>query len=553
LKAVSLQEETVGPVKAAILVLFGAVSCVLLIACANVATLLVTRNAGRQQQIAVRAALGASRGRLIRHFLTESLALGFLSGLLALCVAWWGVHMVRALGPPDIPRLNQVGLDARVFGFAFGVSLLTGAIFGLFPTLQATKPDLVACLKEAGVASQVGFGTSQRHRGQSLVLAVEVALSVVLMTGAGLMIRSFSRLLSVQLGFNPHHVLAVRLDETALRPLGQAGLTSLYQRTLEEVGALPGVESAALATTLPLDGLSIATAVALEGEAHGASGLDRTVQSEQVSPAYFSTMHIPILKGRGFSDHDTAGRSGVVIVNQSMARRFWPSESPVGKRIYVGGRGGAPCEIVGVVGDARDIRLERAPEPAFYYPYLQGGEAMSALVLRTTLDPAELSNAVVQRIRSVHNRASVLAAMTMEDLISRSVIGPRFHLALFGLFGFLGLVLASVGIYGVVAYSVSRRTREMGIRTALGADPSDVLAAVVGPTLLFVLGGAAVGLVAALALTRLVSGLLYGVGATDPLTFVAVAIVFAFVAGLASYIPARRVMNIDVAATLRYE
>jgi putative ABC transport system permease protein len=550
--AVSLQGETAGPVKAALMILLGAVGCVLLIACVNVAILLLTWSARRQREIAVRAALGAGRRRLIRQLLTEALVLTFVGGCLGLIVTLLAIPVIPAVAATRILRLNYVRVDGWVFAFTFVISLLTGVVFGIIPAIRASKPDLIANLKEGNMTSQVGFGLTPHRRAQSVLMSCQVALAMILLIGAGLVARSFSRLMSVRLGFDPHHLLVVRLSETTLMPLGNQAMMLFYQRALAEVNALPDVESAALVTASPVEGRWVMTSVYLEGRTYSTPWGAPTIHYQDISPGYFATMRIPILAGRAFTEEDRYGSPRVAIVNETMARRFWPDGNAVGKRIDVGG-GGQWCEIVAVAHDARDISLDREPGPEVYRPYLQRRWLESALVVRTTIQPKRLGDAVVSRIWSVDKDERVLSVMTMEDVISKSVVGPRFHAALLGLFALLALFLAVVGVYGVASYSVSRRTREIGIRVALGARPRDVLMLVVGQQFAFTITGVVIGLGGAFALTRTISSLLYAVSPTDPGTFVGAAALLSFSTLVASYIPARRATRVDPSVTLRYE
>lgn len=550
-KVVSLQEQTAGPVETALLSLFGAVGIVLLIACANVTGLVLARNAKRQREIAVRMALGAGRARLVRQLLTEGCLLVFLGGTFGLAIAFVGVRIVRGVAPPSIPALDRVGIDGMVLTFTLIVSILSGIAFGLVPAFRGTKAELNDSLKEGGLASQAGFRMSGSHRLQSMLVIGQVALAVILMVGAGLLVRSLSRMLSVELGFNPRNVLAVRLSEMSTLGLGQSARKLFYQRVLEETRALPGVQSVTLVSDLPLGGLRLATSMNVEGAPqvdlrHGAN-----VQLQEVTVGYFEAMEIPITAGRGFTNQDNDTSSAVAIVNQSAARKYWPGQNPLGRRIDLGG--GLWCQVIGVAGDARDIRLETAPGPEVYRPLLQQHDLESALLLRTKVEPQALSNAVIDRIWSVYKGQRIVGVMTMDDLIAKSVIGPRFHASLLGLFAALALFLASVGIYSTTAYSVTQRTREIGIRMALGAQGSDVLKMLLGEALALVFAGLAIGLFGAFGLTRFVANLLFGVTATDPLTFAIVAILLTSIALAASYIPTRRALKVDPVLALRYE
>ena len=568
LRVVSLQETTVGPVKKALLILVGAVGLVLLLACSNIANLLIARNARRRRETAVCAALGASRPRLMRQLLTEGLLLAFLGGCLGLVAALGGIHLVRALAPPRLPRLQDVSVNGWVLAFTFVVSLLTGIAFGILPALAASKPDLIESLKEGSMASRAALGPTSLLKAQGALTACQVALATILLIGAGLVVRSLSRLMSVHLGFDPQRLLVVEMSGRDLLPLGQDAWMLFYQRVLDEVSALPGVESAALATQTPASFGGILTLVYREGESvessHEAAqremqlffaGDSRTHMSkiQTVSPRYFATMKIRILRGRAFTEADRYGSPPVAIVNETLARRFWPNEGAVGRRINVGPRRPEWCEVVGVADDARDNGLEKEPGPGVYRPHLQVRFLEGALVVRTIVPPLRLGESIVNRIWSAEAAEGIDSMMTMDEILSKSVIGPRFHAASFSLFALLALLMASVGVYGVVSYSVSQRTHEIGIRMALGAAPSDILRLAVGQQMIMTLLGIAVGIGVALGLTRLISSLLYGVAPNDLHTFVGVPILLGFAALLASYMPARRALGVDPLKALRQE
>jgi putative ABC transport system permease protein len=567
LRVASLQEQTVGPVKKALLILFGAVGLVLLLACSNVANLLIARNARRRREIAVCAALGATRPRLLRQLLTESLLLALLGGCLGLVAALCGIHLVRVLAPPRLPRLDSVSVNGWVLAFTFVVSLLTGIVFGIFPAFAASKPDLIESLKEGSTASKAAFGPTPLRKVQGVLTACQVALATILLIGAGLVVRSLSRLMSVHLGFDPQQLLVVRLSEMDLHPLGTNATMLFYQRILDEVNALPGVESAALVKVSPIGGPGISTPVYREGESvpsglqafmreiqlfHAGDSHTHITQMQTVSPGYFATMRISILRGRTFTADDRYGSPPVAIVNETLARRFWPKGDAVGRKIDVGGGSGG-CEVVGVADDTRDISLEKDPGPEVYRPNLQLRELEGALVVRTIVPPQRLSDAIVNRIWSADKDEVVYSVMTMDDVISKSVIGPRFHAALFSLFAFLALIMASVGVYGVVSYSVSQRTREIGIRLALGARQGDILLLVMGQQMIMTVLGVAIGLGVAFGLTRTISSLLYGVAPNDLGTFAGVPILLGLATLVASYIPARRAMRVEPTVALRYE
>jgi putative ABC transport system permease protein len=573
LRVASLQEQTVGPVKKALLILLGAVGIVLLLACSNIANLLIARNARRQREIAVCAALGASRPRLVRQLLTESLLLAFLGGCFGLVAALGGIHLVRVLAPPRLLLLEDVSVSGWVLAFTLVVSLLTGMAFGILPAFAASKPDLIESLKEGGTASRAALGPASLPKTQGVLTACQVALATILLIGAVLVVRSLSRLMSVRLGFDPQRLLVVGMNERDILPLGPDAWMLFYQRVLDEVTALPGVESAALVSTTPsMTKGGLLTLIYREGEsvpssfqAHQAidrewdlfsAGDSRTRMAhiQFVSAGYFGTMKIRILRGRAFTEADRYGSPLVAIVNEAMARRFWPNGDAVGRKIYVDWRGSGWCEIVGVADVARDVSLEiEQPGPEVYRPNLQARELEFALVARTTVPPQSLINAIVNRIWSAESAEGIYSVMKMDEILSQSVIGPRFHAASFSLFAFLALLIASVGVYGVVSYSVSQRTREIGIRIALGAKPGDILRLAIGQQMFMTLLGVTIGLGTALGLTRTISSLLYGVAPNDLRTFVGVPIILGFAALLASYVPGRRATKVDPMVALRYE
>lgn len=539
----SLQEDTAGPVKKGFLILLGAVALILLLACLNVANLLLARNTRRRREMAVRVTLGASRPRLIRQLLAESLVIAFVGGSLGLALAPMAIHVLRVIAPPKLPRFDNASINGWVLAFTAGVSLLAGILVGIIPAFRASRTELVSSLKEDGLGS---LGT--RHlRLQRVLTAYQVALATVLLIGAGLVVRSFSRLMSVRLGFEPRHLLVVDLSEMALVPLGQEAWLPFYRRVLDEVHHIPGVEFAGLGDIPPVGGGWKRTPIGIEGSASALSRPE-SIQVQDVSPEYFRAMGIRIQSGRVFTDQDT---TDLVIVNAAAAKRFWPGASPIGRRLLMGmGRGW--CRVIGVADNARDISLEEEPFPQLYCLF-RAGSLESDLLVRTTGKPEDLRRAVLERIWSIDKDERVLFATSMEQVISKSVIGRRFHVALLGLFALLALLMAAVGVYGMVSYSVSERTREMGIRIALGARRRDILVLVVGQQLAMAAVGLILGLLAALALAHTISSLLYGVGETDPATFIGAPVVLGLAAAVAAYIPARRAFRVDPTEAIRSE
>ncbi|HKS41990.1 MAG TPA: ABC transporter permease [Blastocatellia bacterium] len=548
--AVSMRKEIVGDVEPSLILLLSAVGFVLLIACANVANLLLARATSRQKEIAIRTAVGASRSRIIRQLLTESFVLALAGGLLGLLAALWSIDLLTAANLANIPRINEVSLDGRVFGFTMAVSILTGLIFGLVPAIGASKPDLNETLKEGGRSSTEG---RHRNRLRGLLVISEVALSLVLLVGAGLLIKSFVKLSEVKLGFDTDNVLAVQIaPPRAKYPNPQDG-ANFFQQVIERTNELPGVESAGVVNMLPLSGGNTIITFTIEGRPVPA-GQEPGANFRKVSADYFRTMGIPVLQGRVFTEHDTKDAPHVIIVNETFARRYLPGEQPLGKRIIIGDDNPPPCEIVGVVGDIRHAGQDAEPAPEYYIPNLQDPARYMYLVARTSSpDSASMIAAVRSAIKEVNKTQYIPQVHTMDEMLAETVAGRRFSMMLVGAFASVALILAAVGIYGVISYSVTQRTHELGIRMALGAQTSDVLKLVIVQGLSLTIVGVAIGLVAAFALTRLMSGLLFGVSATDPLTFAVISLILTGVALVACFVPARRAAKVDPIVALRYE
>jgi putative ABC transport system permease protein len=544
---IPLLENEVGQVRPALLILFGAVMLLLLIACVNVANLLLARAATRQTEIAIRLAMGASRWRIIRQLLTESIILAVLGGAAGFLLVLWGMDSLLALAPENLPRIDEAQLDGRVLAFTILVSAIAGVIFGLVPALQTSKVDLNQSLKETGNRT----GSGSRARALGVLVASEIALSLVILVGAGLLARSFLELWSVDPGIRPKQVLTMEISMPSTRYGGNNSReqrVNFYRQLIERVEAIPGVESAGAVDSLPLGGSGRVWRLRKEG--HAPEGLAAGFQV--VTTNYFRSMGINLKRGRPFTEADGESSPQVLIINETMARRFWPGEESLGRRVVVRNEEFAR-EVIGVVGDVRHFGLDRPAEPEMYVPYSQLAVGAIPLVVRASGDGGALAEAVKTQVRAVDADVAVAKVRTMTEVVSASLSRQRFAALLFSLFALVALVLAGVGIYGVMAYSISQRTREIGIRMALGAEPRDILRLVVGRGARLTLIGVVAGLAAAFALTRLMSGLLFGISATDPITFLTIALLLTAVALLASYIPARKAMRVEPTIALRYE
>jgi putative ABC transport system permease protein len=553
-RIVPLREQLVGDVKPILLVLLGAVGFVLLIACANVASLLLTRSLARQKEIAVRAAMGAGRWRVIRQLLTESSLLALLGGAAGLLVASWGVAALVAALPEAqlnaLPFLKSLRIDAGVLAFAFALSLLTGIVFGLAPALQATRADLYESLKEGGRAAS---GEARRRLRGALVVT-EIALAVVLLTGAGLMMKSLLRLLRSDVGFDPRNLLTM----TVVLPPSKYGdpvrQASFYEQLTGRLESLPGVSGAGMVDNLPLIGGNT-TRFTVVGDPIPPPGQEVEANFRVANESYFQTLGAPLVKGRFFDERDTADAPGVVIINKSLADRLFAGRDPIGRRLSYTSINSTPDQIIGVVGDVKITGLDQAIKPVLYYPFRQSASLATSLVVRTSADPVALIGAIRNECRSLEPDIATFNARTMEEMISDSPASfmRRFPALLIGVFAGLALLLASVGLYGVVSYSVSQQTREIGVRMALGAQASDILKMVLKQGLALAGAGLVIGASAALALTRLLGAMLYEVSAGDPATFALVSATLGAVVLLACYIPARRATKVDPMVALRTE
>ncbi len=551
LTAVSLQKSLVAPVRPTVVILLFAVVLLLLIACGNVASLLLARTTSRGKEIAVRLALGASRVRLAMLLLTESVFVSLLAGAVGLFIAEAGLNFIRTQGSEDLPRFSEITLDWHVFAFAFGVSIFSGVFFGLAPALAGANLDLNAPLKEGNWKSA---GGSQRLSSGTLTI-LQFGLATILLFGAGLLGSSLLRVLHVNPGFNPDHLLTLRIF---LSPIGYSdgdpkGAT--LHEMLERVRAVPGVRSVGIVNSLPIAG-GPSTEFVIEGRPAPPLGDEPGADIRVADPGYFLAMGIPLLAGRIFTEHDSASSARVVLINETLARKFWPNpdENPLGQHITMKDWGPPLTgEIVGVVGDVKANGLDASVGPMLYWPYRQFGQIFNSMVVRTEGDPLRFVSAVKSQIWSVDKDQPVSSIQTMDQVLSASLARRRLSVVLIAVFASVALFLAAVGIYGVVAYSVTRRTREIGIRVALGAERVDVLRLIILKAAKLALTGELIGFLLALGLTRLMSSLLFGIGAADPLTIAGVALLLTFVALAACYIPARRAMRVDPMVALRYE
>ena len=563
-----LLDDYVRNVRPALWSLLGAVALVLLIACANVANLLLARGAARQKELAVRAALGAGRRRIVRQLLTESVLLAVVGGAFGLLLAWGGVRLILAMSGDAIPRAAEVGLDSVVLAFTAGVALLTGILFGLAPAWQASRPELHDTLKDTARGT-----TGGRARLRQGLVVAEVALTLVMLAGAGLLLRSFHRLQHVNPGFSHERVLSFRLDLPEKKYETEDSQIGFYQSLIERLRVLPGVQAVSVTSRLPLGGNDWQTSFVIEGRPEPPPHERPSMEVHLVSPDYFLTMGIPLLRGRAFSDQDDRGHlrgrdlgglskgqhwmSGLsaIVVDEEFARRHWPNEDAIGKRVRLPwGEKGPLLSVVGVVGRVKLDRLnEEGGFVQAYLPFLQAPSQGMAVVMKTTLAPETLITAAREQVRALDPEQPIYDLRTLAEMRDRSIAPQRLNLTLLGIFAGIGLALALIGLYGVLAYAVAQRRREIGVRMALGAQRADVLQLVVGHGMRLVLAGLGIGLIGALALTRLLRALLFGVGPTDPVTFAATPLVLALTALLACWLPAARASKVDPMEALRYE
>lgn len=551
LRLATLHEAMVGSVRPALLVLLSAVLCVLLIACANVANLLLGRAVGRNKEIAVRMALGATRLRLVRQLLTESVVLAGAGGLLGMMLALWGMDLLSAWIPRNIPRGREIALDSRVLVFTIGISLLTGLVFGLAPALSASKLDINDSLKEGGRGSTEG---GRRSNLRSILVVGEIALSLMLLVSAGLLIKSFDNLLHVAPGFRPEHTVTMSLAIPETKYKEEAAQVRFYQQVLQEISEVSGVSSVGAIDPLPLSNNMVQNTFSIEGRPTAAPE-DRLITGTRIaSPDYLKAMGIPLIKGRAFTLRDSKDAPKAILINETLAKKFFAGEDPIGKRMKLSIAPDFVGEIVGIVGDVKHRNLETEAGPECYVSLLQVPTTSMSLVVRTANeDPGLVIAPIREAVAKIDKDIPLADIRTMSELVSESVASRRFNMMLLGLFAAVALLLAAIGIFGVISHSVTQRTHEVGIRIALGAQTGNVLRLIVGQGMMLVVTGVGVGLLGSLAVTRVMTSLLYGVSTTDPFVFAGVALLLALVALLACFIPALRATKVDPIIALRYE
>jgi putative ABC transport system permease protein len=545
--AIVMRDLIVGPIRPMLLTLLAAVGVVVLIACANVANLLLVRASVREKEIAIRTAMGAGRRRLVMQMLAESLVLAITGGALGVSLAWFSLAPIRTLSAGSIPRVADVTLDPRVLAFAVVVSLATGILFGLAPAWQASRGTLGAALKEGGRSS----ATSAGRRVRNALLVVEVALSIVLLVGATLLLRSFAKLTSVDPGFRADHVLTFRV---ALPPKSYPEShqhIAFFDRLLERLQNTPGVEAAGMAQSIPLRG-DYVLSFTIQGKPVE-PGTEPSANYRAVSPGYFPALRIPVVRGRTFGAQDTERSPMVAVVDQAFAARYFPDEDPIGRGIDIGNGTDGFFQIVGIVGDVRHDALDASPRPTMYVPFKQDTFGQMALLVRTTDDPTQFANTARQVVRDLDNALPAFGLSPLTTAVNDSLAQRRFSMLLLSVFAFVALFLAAVGLYGVVAYTVSLRTQEIGVRMAIGAEPAHVLRLVIGGGMKLAIAGVIVGIAAALGLARFVSTMLFNVTPFDPASYTITALVLLGVSVLACYIPARRAMAVDPLVALRQE
>jgi putative ABC transport system permease protein len=549
---VSITDEIIGGIRPTLLMIFGAVIFVLLVACANVANLLLARATVRFREITIRSAIGAARSQLVRQLLTESLALALLGGGLGLLLAIWGTGLFESAGSKINPMFHDIHVDMRCLAFTFGISIITGLIFGLAPALQVSRPNLAEALKESGRGSGP---SASRNRLRSVLVIAEIAMTLVLLVCAGLLIRTVMRLRNVDTGFNAQKILAMNIGLPGIKYPKPENQISFYKQVTERIAALPGVKAVGTTSVLPLSDNFDGRGLLVEDHPKP-RGEEITVDLYIASSGYLQAMEIPLVKGRVITEQDTAGSAMIALINSTMAAQLWPNEDPLGKRISFSGTENKPRPwrtVVGVVSDVSQYGLDKKPPMQIYVPHAQFPTGFSSIVVKTNGEPTAMIAAVRREIQAVDKDQAVSNVTTLEQLMGDSILIRRFFMILLVVFAVLALTLASVGIYGVMSYVASQRTHEIGIRMALGAQASDVLKLIIGNGMVLALIGVTAGLAGSFALTRLMAGLLFGVTATDAFTFVTVSVGLIAVALLACYLPARRATKVNPLVALRYE
>jgi len=549
-RLVTVQSYLTGDMRKPLFIMLGAVAFVLLIACANVANLLLVRSTAREAEMAVRTALGAGRGRLVRQLLTESVLLSLAGAAVGLLVAKFGMHQMLSRAPANLPLVNTVSIDARTLALTAIVALVTGVVFGILPAMQAGKNDLATALRAGARGSR---SRPSAHRAKQAIVVAEVALAVTLLTGAGLLLHSFVKLLSVDTGFHPEGVISMKValpgrayDSTATR--------NFIRAVEERAKALPGAKSIALANFIPLDGSSYGFTFTIRGHPPLRPSEEPSTEVRQVTPDFFATLGMPIVRGRSITEADQPGATKVLVINQALAKKFFPAGDAVGQWMALGwgeDTTGEMRQIVGVVGDVRSSALSDAPEPTVYVPIMQVPYTNLSILVRTNASPATLANPLRSIVRDLDHEVPVYSVQTMEERVANSVGREKFYATLIAVFAGVALVLSAVGLYGVIAYAVSQRTHELGVRVALGATGDRITRMVVGEGLRLTAAGAVLGIVGSLLAGRLIATLLFGVTAVDPVTLAGVVTVLAVVAMLASWLPARRAARIDPLIAIR--
>lgn len=547
---VPLRDFIVSDTRQAMLVLLFAVGFVLLIACANVANLMLAKAATREREIAIRSAMGASRWQIVRQLLTESTLQALIGGALGVILAYWMVDSLISISPDGTPRLDEVRIDNRVLLFSFGISALTGLLCGMIPALQSAKPDLNQALRDSGAGNK---SSARGGRMRSGLVIAEIAIALTLLIGAGLLMRSFVLLQSIDPGFKPANILTARIGlPTSAYPERQQ-VASFYNQLHERLKALPGVQAVSFNTTVPMTGTNADASFVIEGRPAPPPDQQPAAWVNIVNHDYFRTMSIRLISGRLFDDNDRENSQRTIVISQTMAQRFWPNENPVGKRIGFGGQAPQWREIIGVVADVRHFGLSSDARPTVYFSDRQQAARFMTLVLRTNGDPLNLVDSVRSQVQALDNNLAISNVQSLEQIVSNSIAVPRFVMLLFGSFAAVAMLLAGLGIYGVMAYSVAQRTQEIGIRLALGAQSRDVLRMVLTQGMTLAVIGIALGLAASFGLTRLMSNLLFGISPTDPLTFAVITVLLTTIAWLACLIPAMRATKVDPMIALRYE